>query len=61
MFHGNSHLESDKICKQQEAQEKLEAEWRIREAQEAARSAEGATKCHLPQKRDASVTIYWFL
>ncbi|MFB0537529.1 MAG: GNAT family N-acetyltransferase [Anaerolineae bacterium] len=40
MLRGDSHLESDKIHKQQEVQERLEAEQRIREAQEAARSAE---------------------
>ena len=57
MFHGDSHLESDKIQKQQEAQEKLEAGQRIHEAQEAARSAEGATERHFTDRKGRDMTL----
>lgn len=57
MFRGDSHLESDKIREQQEAQEKLEAGQRIREAQEATRSAEGATERHFTDKRGRDMTL----
>jgi GNAT superfamily N-acetyltransferase len=57
MFHGDSHLESEKIREQQEAQEKLEAERRIHEAQEAARSAEGATERHFTDKKGRDMTL----
>lgn len=57
MFQGDSHLESDKIRKQQEVQEKLEAERRIREAQEAARSAEGTTERHFTDRKGRDMTL----
>ena len=57
MFRGDSHLESDNIRKQQEAQEKLEAERRIHEAQEAARPAEGATERHFTDKKGRDMTL----
>ena len=57
MFRGDSHLESDKIRKQQEAQEKLEAEQRIHEAQETARPAEGATERHFADKQGRDMTL----
>jgi len=57
MFHGNSHLESDKIREQQEALEKLEAEQRIREAQEAAHFPEAATERHFIDKKGRDMTL----
>jgi GNAT superfamily N-acetyltransferase len=57
MFQGDSTLESDKIQKQQEALEKLEAEQRIREAQEATRSAKGATEPHFTDKKGRDMTL----
>ena len=57
MFRGDSHLESDKIRKQQEARERLEVEPRIREAQEAARSAEGTTERHFTDRKGRDMTL----
>lgn len=57
MLRGDSHLESDKIHKQREAQEKLGAEGRIHEAQEAARSAEGASERHFTDKKGRDMTL----
>jgi len=57
MFHGNSHLESDKIREQQEAQERMEAERRIREAQEATRPAEDATERHFTDRKGREMTL----
>jgi len=57
MFREDSHLETDKIRKQQEALERLETEQRIREAQEATRSAEGATERHFADKQGRDMTL----
>jgi len=57
MFRGDSRVESNKIHRQQDMQEKLEAGRRINEAQEATRSAEGATERHFTDKKGRDMTL----
>lgn len=57
MFRGDSPLESDTVREQQEAQEKLEAERRIHEAQEAAHSVEGATERYFTDKKGRDMAL----
>jgi GNAT superfamily N-acetyltransferase len=57
MFRGDSHLETDKIHRQGEADGKLEAERRIHEAQEATRSGEGAPERHFADKQGRVMTL----
>ena len=58
MFRGDSHLETDKIRKQQEAQERLEAKRRIREAPEAAPSTEGTTERHFTDRKGRDMILH---
>lgn len=57
MFSGDSRLEGDKFRKEQETQEKLEAERHIHEAQEAVRPAEGATERHFTDQKRRDMTL----
>ena len=58
MFRGDSHLEGDKIREQLETQKRLEAERRIHEAQEAARSAEGTAERHFTDRMGRDMTLH---